>query len=280
MDYNLKRQSLKNSNTAIGLSLTNLFRPVSMSLKPTSHLLLLLFFSNLFLLLLHQRAFAQEETIFQKIKKETSLADQLPPLDTLIKIAVEFHPSIKVNDELVGSAQQRLSVENKMWLNWISPYGNYSYGNQAILTSGSTPSDLGRIANGYRVGINIGFPIGDIWARKNRKAFQQHELKATEQKREEVKLIISEYVVLAYNTMIYNYRMMSVRYDMMQKAKLDVQLAESDFKTNNMTAAAYTAIQQIYTGTISEYENARKDFLIAMQKLELLLGVKLHTLMK
>jgi outer membrane protein TolC len=130
------------------------------------------------------------------------------------------------------------------------------------------------------VGINIGFPIGDIWARKNRKAFQQHELKATEQKREEVKLIISEYVVLAYNTMIYNYRMMSVRYDMMQKAKLDVQLAESDFKTNNMTAAAYTAIQQIYTGTISEYENARKDFLIAMQKLELLLGVKLHTLMK
>lgn len=280
MDDILKTQSSNNSNSTIGISLSDLLIPVSMHVKPILRFPVLLFFSCFFSLVFSQSAMGQEEAFFQKIKKEVSLADQLPPLDTLIKIAVEFHPSIKVNDELVGSAQQRLSVENKMWLNWISPYANYSYGNQAILTSGTNPSDLGRIANGYRVGINIGLPLGDIWAQKNRKALQQHELRATKHKRDEVKLIISEYVVLAYNTMIYNYRMMSVRFDMMQKAKLDVQLAESDFKTNNMTAAAYTAIQQIYTGTISEYENVRKDFVIAMQKLELLLGVKLHTLMK
>lgn len=251
-----------------------------MPVKPTKRILLYLLVSSFLAFSIIQPGYAQEEVFFQKIKLSQSLAEQLPPLDTLIKIAVAFHPSIKVNDELIGSAQERVNVENKVWLNWLTPFGNYSYGNQALVSAGTTSSDVGLIANGYRVGVNIGLPIGDIMARKNRRALQRHELKATEYKRDEVKLIVSEYVVLNYNTMLYNFRMMGVRFEMMQKAKLDVQLAESDFKTNNMTAAAYIAIQQIYTGTISEYENVRKDFIIAMQKLELLLGVKLQTLLK
>ncbi len=221
---------------------------------------------------------AQQEEFLNKLKPGKNLADQLPPLDTLIKMAVEYHPSVKVNDELVNSAKQRVSVENNAWLNWISPYGNYSFGNQTIITAGSTPSDLGRISNGYRFGVNVGLPIGDILSRKNRKALQQHELKATEYKRDEVKLIISEYVIAAYSTLLYNHRMLSIRFEMMEKARFNVQLAESEFKINNTTASAYIAINQIYTGAISEYENVRKDFMESAQKLELLLGKKLKYL--
>lgn len=227
-----------------------------------------------------QQVSAQEEEFLNKVKPGKSLADQLPPLDTLIKMAVEYHPSIKVNDELVGSAQERAAIENKNWLNWVSPYGNYSFGNQTIITAGSTPSDLGRISNGYRFGVNVGLPIGDILSRKNRKSFQQHELKATEYKREEVKLIISEYVISAYSILLYNHRMLSIRFEMMEKARFNVQLAESEFKINNTTASAYIAINQIYTGAISEYENVRKDFMESAQKLELLLGKKLKYLVQ
>ncbi|MEQ1796426.1 MAG: TolC family protein [Lacibacter sp.] len=223
---------------------------------------------------------AQEEEFLNKVKPGKNLSDQLPPLDTLIKMAVEYHPSVKVNDELVNSAKQRVSVENNAWLNWISPYGNYSFGNQTIITAGSTPSDLGRISNGYRFGVNVGLPIGDILSRKNRKALQLHELKATEYKREEVKLIISEYVISAYSILLYNHRMLSIRFEMMEKARFNVQLAESEFKINNTTASAYIAINQIYTGAISEYENVRKDFMESAQKLELLLGRKLKYLVQ
>lgn len=222
----------------------------------------------------------QDQDFLNRIKPGKNLSDQLPPLDTLIKMAIECHPSIKVNDELVGSAQERLAVENRNWLNWISPYGNYSFGNQTIITAGSSPSDLGRISNGYRVGVNVGLPLGDLLNRKSRRTLQQHELRATAYKREEVKLIISEYVITAYNTLLYNHRMLSIRFEMMEKAKFNVQLAESEFKINNTTASAYIAINQIYTGSISEYEIVRKDFMESAQKLELLLGIKLKYLIQ
>lgn len=253
--------------------------PLLQHRKPTyinSAKLIGLFILSIFVI----KVSAQDQELLNKIKPGKNLADQLPPLDTLIKMAIEYHPSIKVNDELVSSAEERVAVEHKNWLNWISPYGNYSFGNQTIITAGSSPSDLGRISNGYRVGVNIGLPLGDLLSKKNRKALQEHELKATAYKRDEVKLIVSEVVITAYNAVLFNHRMLSIRYEMVEKAKLNVQLAESEFKINNTTASAYIAINQIYTGAISEYETVRRDFMESVQKLELLLGTKLKNLIQ
>ncbi|MBD3629453.1 TolC family protein [Cyclobacterium sp.] len=219
---------------------------------------------------------AQEEVnTLEGIELNIPLENQLYSLDSLIGIAISNHPTIKLNEALIGSAEERVKLAQKSWADLFRVYIDYGYGNQAILTTGSQGGDLSNIANGYRAGANLSIPLSEIFNRRNRIKLQQNEMEATFFKTREMELVIAEQVVEEYNNLLLAHRLMQIRYQMQEKARTNLQQMEMEFNSGNLDASSYMRNAEIHTVAQSEYENARRDFFVATKKLEILIGLPL-----
>ena len=224
---------------------------------------------------------AQEEIApVYNFNLQVNIEDQLPPLDSLIEIAINYHPTVKLNTALIGSATSRINLAKKSWSTLLRGYIDYGYGNQAIIATGPGGGDLSNIANGYRAGANLSIPLSEIYTRKDRINLQKNELEATYYKTREMELVIATQVVEEYNMMVTGQRLMNIRYDMLQKAKINLAQMELEYISGNIDGGMYTRNAEIFAISQSEYENARRGFMTAAQKLELLLGLPLSQLLQ
>jgi outer membrane protein TolC len=249
-----------------------IFKSTSLKLLIYANTVLVFFISEI-------KLFAQEEiSIEEIIDLNNPLENQLPKLDSLISVAISNHPTIKVNEALVGSAETRVKLAKKSWSNLFRVYADYGYGNQAILYSSG--SDLSNIANGYRTGANLSIPLSEIFVRGNRIDLQKQELEATYYKTKEMELTIANQVIEEYNSILLGQKLMLIRLEMQEKARTNLQQMEMEFNLGNLEPTAFLRNQEIYTIARSEYENARKNFFVAVQKLEILLGDSLVNIIK
>lgn len=224
---------------------------------------------------------AQEENSnVYSFNLQRSIEEQLPSLDSLIDIAISYHPTVKLNEALIGSANSRINLAKKSWSTLLRGYIDYGYGNQAIIATGPGGGDLSNIANGYRAGANLSIPLSEIYTRKDRIDLQKNELEATYYKTREMELVIATQVVEEYNMLITGQRMLNIRYEMQQKAKSNLAQMELEYISGNIDGGIYTRNAEIFTIAQSEYENARRIFMTAAQKLELLLGLPLSQLLR
>lgn len=224
---------------------------------------------------------AQEENSnVYNFNLQRSIEEQLPSLDSLIDIAISYHPTVKLNEALIGSANSRINLAKKSWSTLLRGYIDYGYGNQAIIATGPGGGDLSNIANGYRAGANLSIPLSEIYTRKDRINLQKNELEATYYKTREMELVIATQVVEEYNMLITGQRLMNIRYEMQQKAKSNLAQMELEYISGNIDGGIYTRNAEIFTIAQSEYENARRIFMTAAQKLELLLGLPLSQLLR
>jgi outer membrane protein TolC len=203
---------------------------------------------------------------------------QLPSLDSLIIIAVQNHPTVKLNQELIGSADQRLKIAQKTWTNMLSGFMNYGYGNQTLVATGSSNTDILNIANGYRVGFNLNVPLNEFATRKNRIELERHQIEATKYKTEEMSLVISQQVIEEYHYLLSGQKMMQIRFSMQEAARTNKIIAEQDYKSGNIDVTSFTRMMEISTIAQSEYELARRNFRMSYDKMGILLGTPLHLL--
>lgn len=218
------------------------------------------------------------ESPLQAFDLNTDINLQLPPLDSLILLAIGQHPTIRLNQELEGAAQRRIDLAAKTWTNMVGAFFNYGYGNQNLVAAGSSNSDLVSIANGYRVGLNVSVPLSEFATRRDRISLQKHELEATRLKTSEMALVISEQIIDEYYNLLAAQRLMRIRGGMQEASRNNLMLAEQDYRSGNTEVTNYARMMEIYTIAQAEYEIARKNFFVAYNKLELVIGVPLHTL--
>lgn len=236
--------------------------------KMTKSLRLLpLFFLALFPIL----GFGQDENP-RSIDLNRSIAEQLPSLDSLINMAIAHHPTVKLNQELVGVAADRVKLEKNSWTEMVRGYYDYSTGNQSLVVTGLQSNDINNLTNGYRAGVNISLPLYQLTTRKTRIRMQQQELAATEYKTQEVEIEVARLVIEEYNNVIAGQRLMKNQSEMVELAKSNFQIAEAEYKTGNMEGAVFIRNAEILNIAQANYENARKEFFIAVQKLELVIG--------
>lgn len=208
------------------------------------------------------------------------LEEQLPSLDSLIDLALLNHPTVKLNEELIGSAEARVRLAKKSWSSLVRGYFDYGYGNQAIVATGPQGGDLSNIANGYRAGANLSIPLSEIYTRRDRIKLQEHELQATYYKTKEMELTIANQVIEEYNMAISAQRMMNIRFDMQQKAKSNLLQLELEYASGAIDGTAYVRNAEIFAIAQSEYESARMNFMRSIQKLEVLIGVPISEMLR
>lgn len=87
---------------------------------------------------------------------------------------------------------------------------------------------------------------------------------------------VARLVIDEYNNVITGQQLMRNQYEMVELARANFQIAEVDYKTGNMEASVFIRNAEILNIARANYENAKKEFSIAVQKLELLIGVPLN----
>lgn len=231
------------------------------------------------LLLFPAISYCQEGTM-PTLDLNRPVSEQLPPLDSLIQMAINYNPTVKLNQELQGVAEQRIKLEKSAWTNSIRGYVDYSTGNQSLVVTGFENNNVNNLTNGYRAGVNLSLPLFDVVARKTRIKLQQQELAATEYKTQEIEIEVSRLVIDEYSNIITGQSLMKNQYEMVELARSNFQVAEIEYKTGNMEGAVFIRNAEILNIAQSTYENAKKEFSIAIQKLELLIGTPLSHIIK
>jgi len=224
-----------------------------------------------FLVLFPLAGYGQDDNV-QILNLNRPIADQLPPLDSLISMAVSYNPTVRLNQELEGVAADRVKLEKNSWTSLIRGYYDYSSGNQSLVVTGLQSNDINNLTNGYRAGINISLPLSELANRKTRIRLQRQELAATEYKTQEVEIEVARLVIDEYNNIITGQQLMRNQSEMVELAKSNFKIAEMDYKTGNMEGAVFIRNAEILNIAQAGYENAKKEFSIAVQKLELLVG--------
>ena len=95
-----------------------------------------------------------------------------------------------------------------------------------------------------------------------------------------MELVVANLVIEEFNNMVTGQQLMNVQFEMREKARTNLQLAELDYKSGNMEGAVYIRNAEIFSIAQMDYENAKKEFVIAAQKLELLIGAPLSQISK
>ena len=91
---------------------------------------------------------------------------------------------------------------------------------------------------------------------------------------------IAHLLIEEYNNMVTAQKLMKFNFEMQEKSRANLQTAELEYKSGNMEGAVYIRNVEIFNIAQIDYQNSRKEFAIATQKLELLIGVPLSQIIR
>lgn len=222
-----------------------------------------------------------ELAIFGNIQQD--LSEQLLPLDSIVKIALKNSPTLKVNDAVIGKAEQQINVDRLTWMNGMIPFVNVTGGNQDLIlqtNSGLGQAQSSTLSNGVAFGLNLRLPLYEIFGRQARVNASKMELKASKYKKEEAELALRRQIILEYNDVLAFHRLMRLHNDATQASKINLILAEKSFRDGVLDLASYTQIMQIVTTNENNLEMAKRSFTIAFNQLETTVGVSISKLRK
>lgn len=206
------------------------------------------------------------------------IQDQLPPLDSLMIIARAYSPMLEKYKNFSQAEREKIEIARKTWSTHIQIQGNYAIGNQNLLLSGSSGSDINQLSNGYRFGVNLGFPIYELLTRPNRIKLARSEAQAAKDQYDEAGLLVDKEVAQIYYQLLASFKQMKITQNFADKAAISDLLAEKQLEQNQVSLADYTRISEIRAGSENRKFEAEKNFYSAYFGLQIILGVPLETL--
>jgi outer membrane protein TolC len=208
------------------------------------------------------------------------LGRQLQPLDTILGYAVRFSPAIHFEDASMVKAMYNTKYTRYLWMNGITGFANYTYGNQTNLNSINSDGSVlnNSLGVGYRFGANITLPLTELFGRPNRMRQLRAEEKMASYKRADAELQLKRNVISDYYNLISAQKIMNVRQQDVESAKLSVEIGSVEMRRGKIHPSELSRLKNIMTIAESNLEMSRRDFMIYYYQLETVLGVKLSTL--
>jgi outer membrane protein TolC len=238
------------------------------------------------MLLLSSRSYAQMANGGKKpdtilLDEQKDLKSQLLPLDSILAIAVKHSPSVKFQEDLIGSAKAQLEFTKKLWTNNIVGFVNYSGGNQSIVSADNqTPGSLSssNITSGLRAGIQINLPLSELVGRKSRLNIYKYELNSTIDKKAETEQAIRQNVIQFYYNLLYASEVLAIRNEARQSTINQNLIAQQEFKDGIILISELSRLKSIEINARTDYEDAKRQFSSLYSQIETLIGVPVQQL--
>ncbi|MEL6974079.1 MAG: TolC family protein [Bacteroidota bacterium] len=225
---------------------------------------------------------AQSITAFiEKGLEENDISKKLPPLDTLIQMAKDFSPFIKVT---VSEQQYRdgvVSAEQRAWLEYINLEAGYNYGifdnlsNQQIAGDPQSQTLFSTEQSRYTVGVSIRLPLSAIINRRARILSAKGEAEKARFETQVAEVELEQRVQYLYNTVLKNHRMYYVSNSILDGYRVQSLRAEKDFSSGVINITEYTRLQQMLNQATMSLELHRSEFIASVMALENIIGAEL-----
>ena len=221
-----------------------------------------------------------EDTLFLDVNQD--IAVQLLPFDDVMKIAVSHSPAIKYQNEVTNGLNSAYQGSKVQILQNIAGFGNYSTGNQAIVSSGNasiTGRDaLGQLSNGYRVGVDVRLPIYELFGRKHQVRQAYSNYRASIIQKDIIELQLKEQLIGIYQDMITTQQMLKALLLDEQASLTALRVAEVEIQKGRITADAMAMVTSRYVQAKTASEQAKGNFLKNVHYFEALVGVPIQRL--
>ncbi|GAB3280985.1 hypothetical protein GCM10027347_56450 [Larkinella harenae] len=209
-----------------------------------------------------------------------TIAEQLLPFDSLVRIATQYSPLMRLEDAAIDSKEAQYRYSKTTFLQYVYPFVNYATGNQALISSGSLQSDVVQLANGYRAGFNFQIPISELFGRRQRIRETQANYRVALAQRDATRQRIKRELIVVYQGLLTAQRKLQARMREEQVALVAYRVAEVDLQKGKIAPAELARISSFYGTAQSYVEEERGDFLRNFYDLEALVGVPLLQLKK
>ena len=212
---------------------------------------------------------------------EEGIENHLPPLQTLIDSAISNSPLLKYkNSAEVISALNTKSVR-KEWSKYIGVISDVKYGLFDNLVLGQ--DDDGNLNTGlvsttqqtrYSAGIYLKLPLQELIDRRNKIKIAREEEKMAEYEYQQEKKELRKLVIQQYNDLLLYQRLLKIKNKYVQDVLIQKQMAEKQFKNNEIDISELTRLSSMHSKALSEYESAKADFNNAYMMLQEIVGMK------
>lgn len=211
------------------------------------------------------------------------LAEQLLPIDTVLQIAVQNSASVRMTEYEMLKFKHNQNYTRYLILNSLQVFYNYTYGNQftnLVQSNVATDVQSANLGVGYRVGVNLSIPFGEFLGRSSRLRSQYYETELVRQKMEDVSRIVKKQVVDDYFNLIQAQKTLLVKSQDMETSRVTAEIALIDFKRGKIPPSELSRYRNILAIAETNFELAKRDFMVAYYKLEITIGIPLYKIKK
>ena len=207
----------------------------------------------------------------------TDLRSQLKPLDSIIAYCMANSPTLKFEASQVKKFHYNHKYNRYVWLDGVTGFYNYSYGDQSFLITGSTlaAQASNNLANGYRYGYNIQFPLSLFFTQAPKMKSLKAEVEGAKMKKEEAAIELKRRIIQDYFVMLAAQKMVSIRIEDEESSRLAYEIGSVEMKRGKIHPSELARLRNILAMAESGLEMAKRDFMISYYQFEALLGVKL-----
>ena len=203
--------------------------------------------------------------------------DELPPVDTLIQMAIEQSQRLQMQEVNIAIIEQEGKIKRMDWMERVSVFGNAAYGNSTTASLNSTVNDEIQI-NTLRTdlftnaGVAVRFTLGDLMKRSDQKQLNRLRVEKAKSEREMLEDELSLQVRHLYDDLTLTLSGIGSKADNLEAFRLSVEIAERYFKDGTMDVGSYTMILAQKIKAEEELEKTKALAQMQLHELEMLTG--------
>lgn len=218
----------------------------------------------------------------EKGLQENDISKKLPPLDTLVVMAREHSPFIKVTESEQQYRDGVVSAEQRAWLEFINLEAGYNYGifdnlsNSQIAGDPQSQALFSTEQSRYNVGVSIRLPLSAIINRRARIKSAKGEAEKARFETQVAESELEQKVVELYNDLLKNHRLFFISGSIVDNFRVQSIRAEKDFANGIINVTEYTRLQQMMNQATMNFELQRAEFVSAVMALQGIVGADLN----
>jgi peptidoglycan/LPS O-acetylase OafA/YrhL len=187
---------------------------------------------------------------------------QLPPLDSLIKWALEKSPALRSQDVWTAAKRQEMNLEKKSWANLVSVGGTALFGTNTVLdyqqtTLNSEYISVDRKSAVYNAGVTMRVSLGDVLNRGNKVDIKRLEWERSQADRLVIEEQIREEVLTRYDAFQANLRLIELEAQNQEAMTLALSVAQKYFEEGNLPASEYTTVLSKHIAAQKQLEETK-----------------------
>lgn len=218
----------------------------------------------------------------EKGLEENDISKKLPPLDTLIAMAREYSPFIKVTESEQQYRDGVVSAEQRAWLEYINLEAGYNYGifdnlsNSQIAGDPQSQTLFSTEQSRYNVGVSLRLPLSAIINRRARILSAKGEAEKARFETQVAEVELEQKVVELYNDLLKHHRMFFISGSIVDNFRVQSIRAEKDFANGVINVTEYTRLQQMMNQATMNFELQRSEFVGSVMALQSIVGADLN----